>query len=363
MQIGLGLGIGTGAPGVAVPNPLTLAAKNGATLDMWCRTDLGILLHADMPQRAGTFIAGSPTLSGSTATVQNIVLETNDVSGGTATGQTKFRYGVDGVSWIQTGVTTALGPIALQGALSGAFLSFPTATTWANDCRWVAAVSGWQDQTGNGNDFINSDYTISPFLDSSGSFSNIPSIRSGPASPDPSLKRYLTNTSLPPLTTGTDVSWTLWIDFQVMNTAAGGMLWNWGLSSQAAKDFHEQQYGGTNQLLFNRVDNASVLRQRYTAVGFTDQNQHYHQNVFSGTDLVVKQDGVTVSLPNFTGAANLDVGALTFDLLTLFARKGSTTTNYIDARINEIAFMRGSASAGMQTDMQAYMALGAARFV
>lgn len=330
---------------------------------MWCRTDLGVLLHANMPQRAGTFIPGGPVLSGATATVKSLILQTNDVSGGTLTGQAKFRYGADGVNWIESGVTTALGPIALTGALTGAFLSFPTATNWAADCQWNAAVSGWQDQTGNGNDFINSDYTISPFLESSGSFSNIPSIRSGPASPDPSLKRYLTNTSLPLFTTGTDVAWTLWIDFQIMNIAAGGMIWNWGLSSQAAKDFHEQQYGGTNQLLFNRIDNVSLLRQRYTNTGFTDQNQHYHQNVFSGIDLVVKQDGAAISLPNFTGAADLNVGALTFDLLTLFARKGSTTTNYIDARINELAFMRGSASAGMQTDMQAYMALGAARFV
>lgn len=348
--------------GLSAPlNPVELAAKNGAALDMWCRTDLGVLLHAQLSQNAGSSFVSGPLISGATATVQNAIVQTNDVSGGTLTGQCKFRYGVDGVNWIQSGVLTGVGPIALQGVLTGAFLSFPTATNWVVDGQYTGVVSGWQDQTGNGNDWINSDYTTSPFLETVGSFAGVPSIRSGPAAPDPSLKRFFANSTLPGFFAGNDKAWTMWIDFQIMNVATGGMLWNFGYTLQNAKDFHEQQYGGSSTLLFNRVDDASLLRQRTTAASFVDALQHYQQNLFSGTNMVLTQDGVAVTLSG--GNVDLNVANILSDSLTLFARKGATASNFIDARINEIIWMRGLASAGMQADIQAYLALGASRFV
>lgn len=344
----------------ALINPLTIAAKNGVALDMWLRSDLGVLLNTQTSQNAGaTFVLG-PQLSGASATVKAPIIQTNNVAGGTLTGQARFRYGPDGLNWTEQNVLTATPPIALQGEFKGMQLSFPSAINWAADAQYVCVSSGWPDQTGNGNAVVNLDFTTALFVENSGSYAGIPSLRSGPAAPDPALKRFMVNSTISTLFAGIKQPWGLWSDYQLMNVAAGGMLWNFGYTLQNAKDFHEQQFGGTSQILFNRVDDASLLRQRVTAVGFTDALRHWQQNLFSGTQMTLIQDGAAVSLPG--GNADLNVNNVLGTWFTLCCRRGTTSTNFCDARWNELIWTHGVTPAGFNTDMQSYLNLGAARF-
>lgn len=340
-----------GGPAPPAATPLSVATANGVSLSSWHRSDLGVLPAGTLLQASGA-LTPSVLLEGSIAAVKGLRVRVNDTTGGTLSGQAKYDYSDDGGStWIETGVLTSQSRRALIGSMAGAFLTFP-AGTYNNAAVYNSVVDGWEDQTGNGHDFIAVDDVHTMLLESSGSYTGIPSLRTN------GTDQWLQNMSLGPTLSGSDVAFTIWTVLQNMNTAQSGVPWNLGRQGQNARSFHEMQFSSGGTCNVNRIDDAAALKTRITPVGTNDGLRHRQCQAFSGTDVAVYQDGG--SALTLTSSADLNVGTITFTWFTLGCRYGTSPSTYQACRYNEIITMPGVASTQMRADIEAYMA---ARYV
>lgn len=329
-------------------NPLTIAAANGVSLTTWLRSDASIVADGILFQTAGT-LGPAIGLNGSTATVVGLRVEIDSTAGGTGLGQATFRYSTDnGSTWIQSGVLTAAS-VFLTGTALGFELEF-IAGTYNTNQVYKAVVAAQVDQTGNGHDFVHiqNDSTKTPIIETVGTYSGIPSaVFDG-------TDDFMVNTSIPALTQGSDVAFTVWLVCQVMSAAASNVVFSFGNSAQAGKDFHEFQYSNSGVWVHNRSDDAALLKQRTTPAASADLLKHRHQIVFTGTDILHSQDGGA----DFTlgTSADLNVANCVWDLFTLGARGRNAVTVPLNVRYTEMVLMLGAASAQMKSQMQDYFA-------
>ncbi len=339
--------------GKAVFNPLTIFEKYGITNGAWIRLDLGTVLSANLYQTAGSTIGPVVALFGAANSVVNPVVEFQ-TSG--ILGASTFRYGPVSGSWTESNVPTSIS-VALKGPFDGIGLSFP-AGSYFNDYVYNGVVAGNPDQTGNGNDFANPDYTTCLFLNTNGQYTGVPAMRSGPDTPSP--RRFTVNTTLGAPISGNDVAFSMWTDLKLEGLTLSNMLWQFGLFSTNVKSFMEIQFFNTGQWAMNRSDDAALLRQRTTAIGTATGAWGTQQTVFSGTNAVLTQNGTVI--PFTGGNADLNTGVITCSKLTLCGRNGAATSALIDESWDELIFAPQAVSAACQTDMLAYLALGRARF-
>lgn len=106
-----------------------------------------LTLNAALRQNNSSSAAFTPTISGQLSwgptLVPRIVVEINSVAGGTGLGQAFFRISYDGGStWGLAGAggqATGAGPIALDGAATGMFISFPVAV-YSTAMAWHGSI-------------------------------------------------------------------------------------------------------------------------------------------------------------------------------------------------------------------------------
>lgn len=209
-----------------------------------------------------------------------------------------------------------------------------------------ADVSGWADQSGEGNDLSQGTAADQPVYNASDAdYNGRPSVEAD------GVSEYLlgSGSTLVSAASGTDTPWTVILAGHVEDTDATMALYSWGTST-GANGWH---YVGSQT-----AGEVTASRRADDTVGNVNQSGSTAVNaacvfstVFTGTAVSTYVNGTV----DIDGAAQ-DVGAVSCDQFALFARARSTPSFFATGTIAEVVVYAGALSDADRTTVENYMA-------
>lgn len=315
--------MGSGGP----VTPLTIF---GSRCQQWLKA-------IDGPQLAtNPFSSGSSppavTISGQPVSPFEFRIEVNDVTGGTALGQAKYRYGVgnNGSSgtWIETGLTTAATHNCI-GLATGIQIQFPAGPYAANNV-YQGIIASCQDRSGFGNNATNPTSGVQLYQTAYG---GVPALAF--------LGGYLTTSSLV-LGSGNDQPFAVFMPAQLASvTSANGVIFGTGHTTDVNLPLYDLQLSiATPTWTFSKRDNTATTKT--TSGGTPDTGRHVYALISDGTTQSFWIDNTQITLGS---SGDINVGTMTCNRMTIGARVSTVVTLACGMNVPEFWGIAGSVTA------------------
>lgn len=336
------------ARGAAAGGYSPLSPPGFSSLLSWLDVQrLNSLTWNTLLEKSGSGTPPDVSLSGTPTRHVNLRVEVNDVTGGTARGQAKFRWSEDGGTNWTSGVTTAASTTL---GTTGFDLAWSTGT-YATDHVYVGKIVQINDLTGLGNHYEN-------VLSTGGG--QLPRISLTGLNGKPSLLfdgtddflRRGDSTYCTALCGGNDTPSTRFTVGQIVANPTNEHFY-WSVTNTTLSTSEISLIGFTSQWTVSaRGTTGSELLQKG---GTTDINPHIFEYVRHGTTvslLVTDVGGTTTTVIN---AAAQDANSLTVTEAFLGAIRSGANL-YGNVRIGEDLAYTGALDAATRANIRAYLA-------